>query len=61
MGDRSWDTTVWVADVRKIRAALGWEPRYDLRGGRQLFMDWMAARPELLRRYEGALEIRRAG
>ena len=33
MPDRAWDTIAWVADSRKIRDELGWEPRFDLEQG----------------------------
>lgn len=30
---RDWDTTTWMADVRKARSVLGWQPTAELRGG----------------------------
>ena len=40
MPNRSWDTTVWVADPRKIQAELGWRPRHSLASGFRSFVDW---------------------
>lgn len=54
MPNRSWDTTSWVADIDKIRRALGWQPRHTLESGLQATVDWLQANPELLERYEAA-------
>lgn len=40
MPNRHWDTIVWVADNRKIRETLGWQPRYSLEEGFRLTMEW---------------------
>ncbi len=40
MADRSWDTSVWVADNRKIQAELGWRPRHPFEQGFRLTADW---------------------
>jgi nucleoside-diphosphate-sugar epimerase len=45
MPGRTWDTAVWVADPRKIRVDLGWEPRYTLAAGLERYADWLRARP----------------
>lgn len=58
MADRQWDTTVWVADNRRIRHALGWEPAYTLEAGLRAFRDWMEANPSLRACYETDLERR---
>jgi UDP-glucose 4-epimerase len=52
MPDRIWDTAVWVADSRAIRAALGWQPRYGLEAGFRRLVDWLRADPALCRFYE---------
>ena len=41
MPDRRWDTILWVADSRKIRAELGWQPRYTFEQGFRLMVDWI--------------------
>jgi nucleoside-diphosphate-sugar epimerase len=42
---REWDTTVWVADPRQIRAVLGWQPRYTFVQGLRHMVDWLRAHP----------------
>jgi nucleoside-diphosphate-sugar epimerase len=37
---RDWDSAHWVADVRRARAVLGWEPTVDLEAG--LARTWQA-------------------
>jgi len=51
MPGRSWDTTTWVADNRKARAELGWQPRHTLEEGIALMARWLDAHPAMLRRY----------
>jgi len=40
MPNRDWDTNVWVADNRKIRKTLGWQPRYSFEEGFRLTVEW---------------------
>ncbi|MEM9542576.1 MAG: NAD-dependent epimerase/dehydratase family protein [Cyanobacteria bacterium P01_E01_bin.42] len=40
MPDRHWDTTVWVADNRKIKEELGWSPYYSFEEGFQEMVNW---------------------
>jgi dTDP-D-glucose 4,6-dehydratase len=54
MPNRVWDTTTWVADGKKIRRELGWEPRHLLEAGLSATIDWFRAHPSLLAHYEGA-------
>lgn len=54
MPDRSWDTTCWVADTRKIRRELGWAPRHSLESGLEATIAWLRSDPSVLARYEGA-------
>lgn len=37
---RPWDTTYWVADIRKAKRLLGWEPRHMLRSGLEKTLSW---------------------
>ena len=60
MPDREWDTTIWVADNRRICRALGWEPAHTLEAGLRAFRDWMEANPSLREYYEADLERQRA-
>ena len=41
MPNRSWDTTVWVGQPKKIMAALGWTPRMTFRDGMQATASWL--------------------
>jgi UDP-glucose 4-epimerase len=52
MPNRAWDTTTWVADSKKIRHELGWEPRHPLEAGLSATIDWFRANPSLLAFYE---------
>lgn len=54
MPARVWDTDTWVADSRKIRAELGWEPRYTFENGFRRMAAWFDEHPELRDRYEAA-------
>ncbi len=40
MVSRKWDTNIWVADSTKIRAELGWTPRYSFSDGFQKTAEW---------------------
>ncbi len=52
MAGRQWDTSVWVADNRAIRQALGWTPRYTFAQGFRLTADWLRDSPALLALYQ---------
>ena len=54
MPARVWDTDTWVADSRKIRSDLGWEPRYAFENGFRAMAAWFDEHPELRDRYEAA-------
>jgi dolichol-phosphate mannosyltransferase len=43
--DREWDSTVWLADVRKIEAELGWKAALDLRAGLAETVEWFRSTP----------------
>ena len=40
MPNRRWDTSTWVADSGKIRAALGWQPHHTFAQGFCRTVDW---------------------
>ena len=44
MPDRQWDTTVWVADNRKIKDELGWTPDYTFEQGFKAMVNWYKQR-----------------
>jgi UDP-glucose 4-epimerase len=54
MPAREWDTNFWVADNRKIKDALGWEPHYSFEQGFRLTVEWLRASPSLLSFYDEA-------
>ncbi len=57
MADRTWDTDVWVADNRKIREILGWQPQTTFEQGLQRMTVWLKANPQLHRFYTDRLQV----
>lgn len=51
MPNRQWDTSVWVADNRKIKDGLGWRPRHTFEQGFRLMVNWFRDKPALQRLY----------
>lgn len=43
MPNRSWDSSVWVADNSKIRETLNWEPKYSFESGLKEMIEWFKA------------------
>jgi nucleoside-diphosphate-sugar epimerase len=43
MPERSWDTTTWVGDPRRIERELGWRPAVDLEQGLLSTAEWIRA------------------
>lgn len=56
MPDRQWDTNVWVADNRKIRDELGWQPCYTLEQGFRSMVDWFCNNPVIQKLYYTGLK-----
>jgi dolichol-phosphate mannosyltransferase len=56
MPSRSWDTTVWVSDNRKIRRELGWEPRTSFADGLAKFGRWLKFDRARFEFYESRLQ-----
>jgi nucleoside-diphosphate-sugar epimerase len=50
MSPRAWDTTIWRADVRRLRDRLGWTPRHTFAEGLRRSID-----PVYRERYEKAV------
>ncbi len=48
MPARIWDTSVWVADNRRIRDGLGWQPRTSLAQGFEQTVEWFRQHASLL-------------
>jgi nucleoside-diphosphate-sugar epimerase len=55
MANRSWDTSVWIADSTRIQEHLGWEPAHDFTSGLKLTRDWFQAHSDLSSRYDSRL------
>jgi dolichol-phosphate mannosyltransferase len=51
MDNRHWDTTVWIADSKKIRAELGWEPKHTFEQGLRRTVEWYRATPSAANYY----------
>jgi len=45
--NRKWDTTDWYCDSSKLKQAVGWEPRHDLRHGLLKTLAWFQTLPDL--------------
>ena len=58
MEERSFDTEVWIADVRKIRSELGWIPRRSFAEGFAEVVQWFRDRPHLRALYDGTARRR---
>ena len=55
MPSRRWDTSIWVADPRRIERELGWRATIGLGDGMRTMRDWLEARaPAIRERYEAA-------
>ena len=54
MPARSWDTDTWVADARKVSAALGWSARRTFADGLMEMIAWFTQEPAVRERYEAA-------
>ncbi len=52
MPDRQWDTSIWVADHTSITNDLGWRPRYTLKDGFKLTVDWLKSNEGILNYYQ---------
>lgn len=48
MSDRHWDTSIWVADSRKIEDRLGWRHRFNFEQGFRLTVRWFHDNPGML-------------
>jgi UDP-glucose 4-epimerase len=55
MPDRHWDTTVWVANSRKLQTELGWRPRMEFKEGFRRMAEWFREHADWRGYYEGRL------
>ena len=51
MRNRSWDTSVWVADTGYAERKLGWRPRIGFEAGLRQTVEWFRDTPGMLERY----------
>lgn len=54
MPNRSWDTASWIADIVKIKAQLGWQPRYSFERGFSETISWYKQNSQFWSRYQNA-------
>jgi nucleoside-diphosphate-sugar epimerase len=52
MPNRRWDTSVWRADNKYTREALGWRPQYDFNRGFEKMLGWFRDNPDMLKFYQ---------
>jgi UDP-glucose 4-epimerase len=57
MPQRSWDTTVWVADASALADGLGFSPTWSFEDGLRATIAWLNDNPVLRRRYEQNIVI----
>lgn len=53
--NRSWDTTIWVADMTHTLKILNWKARYDIVNGLKTTIDWFMSYPDLEKNYVDAI------
>ncbi|HLE69302.1 MAG TPA: NAD-dependent epimerase/dehydratase family protein [Vicinamibacteria bacterium] len=51
MPNRAWDTSVWIANPKKIERELGWRPRTTFEEGFSRFARWLSENPDRLQVY----------
>lgn len=44
---RSWDTSTWIADSRKLQTELGWQPSYNFEQGFATMTAWLKHNPTI--------------
>jgi len=59
MPDREWDTSVWVANIRKIRERIGWKPTHSFKQGFIEMVEWFRANLPLYQ--QGNRDLTRPG
>lgn len=47
LSNRPWDSNIWVADNRKIKNELGWQPKYTFEQGFRKTVNWFLSDPKL--------------
>lgn len=52
MENRKWDSSIWVADIEKIKSELGWQPQIPIETGLECFASWIKSTEAVKSRYE---------
>jgi dTDP-D-glucose 4,6-dehydratase len=47
MPNRKWDTSVWIADIKKISKSLNWQPKHTFEEGFLKTIKWSRENLEL--------------
>lgn len=55
MSNRIWDTNAWVADNRKLREGLSWQPRHSFEEGFKKTLAWFLENPQIIKIYRELL------
>ena len=56
MPERSWDTSVWVADSGRLERKLGWRAEVELETGLRQTVEWLRDTPGMLEFYRAGQE-----
>ncbi|MFC1578173.1 NAD-dependent epimerase/dehydratase family protein [Thermodesulfobacteriota bacterium] len=51
MSDRIWDTNTWIADNRKIKRIIGWQPRFSFKQGFIRTLEWFRGHSDIVSKY----------
>jgi UDP-glucose 4-epimerase len=52
MPNRSWDTSIWLADNRRIKEILNWKPRFSFKDGFRSLANWLSDRRSVPSHYD---------
>jgi len=55
MGNRSWDTHIWVSNSQKIQSVLGWRPQHTFAQGFAKTVKWFQDNPQFMEIYKSNL------
>jgi nucleoside-diphosphate-sugar epimerase len=55
MPNRPWDTDVWIANGRRIRDELGWQPQRTFEQGFRIMVEWFRSHPAMEQSYRARL------
>ena len=56
MPERSWDTSVWVADAGRLETKLGWRAQVEFETGLRQTVEWLRDTPGMLELYRARQE-----